>query len=71
MVTVIRRMRKLRTINDSQLTSAQLLALKLGPGAAVFPPEVTRLHLEFAVKQENGHTGARYLPYCETYIQSH
>ncbi|KAL3417784.1 50s ribosomal protein mrp49 [Phlyctema vagabunda] len=57
MVSVIKRMRHLRT---------KLLGIRLGPGAAVLPKEVTRIHMEFAV-QTNGHYGARkfwkqYLP---------
>ncbi|RDW82255.1 hypothetical protein BP6252_03367 [Coleophoma cylindrospora] len=49
MVSVVRRMRNLRT----------LLAIRLGPGAAVFPPEVNRIHMDFAAKPSDGHMGPR------------
>ncbi|MCJ1485642.1 hypothetical protein MMC06_005817 [Schaereria dolodes] len=49
MVTIIQRMRKLKT----------LLAIRLGPGAAVLPNDVKRIHLEFAHKLNDGHFGAR------------
>merc|ERR1711964_827654 len=50
MVAVIKRMRKLR---------AKLLAIRIGPGAAVLPPEVTRIHMDFARDIEDGHYGPR------------
>lgn len=37
----------------------QLSSLRNGPGAATLPPTVTRLHLEFAHKQDKGHAGSR------------
>ncbi|KAK0107318.1 hypothetical protein ONS95_004012 [Cadophora gregata] len=49
MVAVIKRMRKLRA----------LLAIRIGPGAAVLPPEVTRIHMDFARDIEDGHYGPR------------
>jgi len=52
MVAVIKRMRKLR---------AKLLAIRIGPGAAVLPPEVTRIHMDFARDIEDGHYGPRYI----------
>ncbi|KAI1084451.1 CI-B8 domain-containing protein [Whalleya microplaca] len=36
-----------------------LLALRHGPGAAVLPPEITRIHLDFALKWNDGHLGPR------------
>ncbi|MCJ1253432.1 hypothetical protein MMC24_001243 [Lignoscripta atroalba] len=44
-----------------------LLAIRLGPGAAVLPHDVKRIHLDFAYKLNDGHFGARkfwqnYLP---------
>jgi len=58
MVSIIRRMRKLK---------AKLLAIRLGPGAAVLPKDIKRLHLDFAFKLNDGHLGPRkfwrnYLP---------
>ncbi|KFZ12811.1 hypothetical protein V502_06915 [Pseudogymnoascus sp. VKM F-4520 (FW-2644)] len=57
MVSILRRMTKLRA----------LLAIKLGPGAAVLPKNVTKLHMEFAKRMNDGHFGPRkfwqsYLP---------
>ncbi|KAH7356861.1 50S ribosomal protein-like protein Mrp49 [Rhexocercosporidium sp. MPI-PUGE-AT-0058] len=49
MVAIIKRMRKLRA----------LLAIRIGPGAAVLPPEVTRIHMDFARDLEDGHYGPR------------
>lgn len=34
--------------------------LKCGPGAAVLPPEITRIHMDFALKINGGHMGAKY-----------
>ena len=33
--------------------------VRLGPGAAVLPKDVKRLHLEFAQKSQDGHLGSR------------
>ncbi|KFY74689.1 hypothetical protein V501_02765 [Pseudogymnoascus sp. VKM F-4519 (FW-2642)] len=49
MVGILRRMTKLRA----------LLAIKLGPGAAVLPKNVTKLHMEFAKRMNDGHYGPR------------
>ncbi|KAF8863563.1 hypothetical protein BDZ45DRAFT_103833 [Acephala macrosclerotiorum] len=49
MVSIVRRMRKLKA----------LLAIRLGPGAAILPPEVTRIHMDFARAVEDGHWGPR------------
>ena len=94
MVSVIKRMRKLRTVSkpplnssldplltidstegiplpnlelqpviqNSLLTPFQLLAIRVGAGAAILPPEVTKIHMDFALKIEDGHAGAKYLP---------
>ncbi|PYH84194.1 50S ribosomal protein Mrp49 [Aspergillus uvarum CBS 121591] len=60
MVNVFKRMRKLKT---------QLLNVRVGTGAAVFPaapsatqefPAITRLHLTYARKIYGGHQGARH-----------
>ncbi|KAK4102580.1 hypothetical protein N658DRAFT_495287 [Parathielavia hyrcaniae] len=50
MVGVIRRMNKLNAV---------LVGIRNGPGAAVLPKDVTRIHLEFAHKINNGHMGPR------------
>ncbi|KAI9697228.1 MAG: hypothetical protein M1836_004792 [Candelina mexicana] len=57
MVSVLKRMRKLKA----------LLAIRLGPGAAHLPPDVKRIHMDFAYKINDGHFGPRkfwrlYLP---------
>ncbi|KAI0865549.1 CI-B8 domain-containing protein [Xylaria cubensis] len=36
-----------------------LLNLRHGPGAAILPPEITRIHLDFARKWNEGHLGPR------------
>ncbi|KAI0439196.1 CI-B8 domain-containing protein [Xylaria telfairii] len=36
-----------------------LLALRHGPGAAILPPEITRIHMDFALKWNDGHLGPR------------
>ncbi|RBR24113.1 uncharacterized protein FIESC28_03013 [Fusarium coffeatum] len=37
----------------------KLVSLKVGPGAAILPPEVTRIHMDFATSFKNGHMGAK------------
>ncbi|KAI4869063.1 CI-B8 domain-containing protein [Hypoxylon rubiginosum] len=37
----------------------KLLALRHGPGAAILPPEITRIHMDFAQKWNDGHMGPR------------
>ncbi|KAI0906670.1 CI-B8 domain-containing protein [Ustulina deusta] len=49
MVNPGRRMNKLQVLLD----------LRHGPGAAVLPPEITRIHLDFARKWTQGHFGPR------------
>ncbi len=47
-----------------ELTSflpAQLLNIRVGPGAAVVSRDVTRIHMDFASNLEKGHTGPRYV----------
>lgn len=50
MVNLHARMRKLK---------ARLLDIRLGPGAVVLPHDVKRLHMDFAIKFNKGHFGAR------------
>ncbi|TAQ89121.1 hypothetical protein B7494_g2517 [Chlorociboria aeruginascens] len=57
MVKLLKRMAKLRT----------LLAIRLGPGAAILPSEVRLIHMDFAMAGKDGHKGSRlfwrkYLP---------
>ncbi|KAI0389201.1 CI-B8 domain-containing protein [Xylariaceae sp. FL0594] len=36
-----------------------LLSIRHGPGAAILPPEISRIHLDFAMKWNDGHLGPR------------
>ncbi|KAL6826820.1 mitochondrial ribosomal protein L51 [Trichoderma sp. SZMC 28015] len=54
-----------RTRTYAALT--QLINIRCGPGAAILPAEVTRIHMDFALRLKGGHMGARkfwreYLP---------
>ncbi|KAM0741183.1 hypothetical protein ACQRIT_004040 [Beauveria bassiana] len=45
----------------------RLLNLRMGPGAAILPSEVSCIHMDFALRTHNGHMGAKkfwreYLP---------
>ncbi|KAI5918759.1 50S ribosomal protein mrp49 [Camillea tinctor] len=42
------------------ILKAKLLDLRHGPGAAILPPEITRIHLDFALRWNDGHYGPRY-----------
>ncbi|OAA79531.1 50S ribosomal protein Mrp49 [Akanthomyces lecanii RCEF 1005] len=42
--------------------SLQLLNLRMGPGAAILPPEVSQIHMDFAMRTQNGHMGANLPP---------
>ncbi|PTB43413.1 hypothetical protein M441DRAFT_372192 [Trichoderma asperellum CBS 433.97] len=49
------------------LLRKKLINIKCGPGAAILPSEVTRIHMDFAIRLKGGHMGARkfwkeYLP---------
>ncbi|KAI9885106.1 MAG: hypothetical protein M1823_003117 [Watsoniomyces obsoletus] len=62
MVGVAKRMTKL----------AALVELRTGPGAAILPPNVKRIHMDFAFKIDQGHRGPRhfwrhYLPRLKYY----
>ncbi|KAI0532226.1 mitochondrial ribosomal protein L51 [Xylaria digitata] len=41
------------------ILQAKLLNLRHGPGAAILPPEITRIHMDFAVRWNDGHFGPR------------
>ncbi|KAF2800500.1 hypothetical protein K505DRAFT_320398 [Melanomma pulvis-pyrius CBS 109.77] len=49
MVHIVKRMRKLR----------ELLWIRVGPGAIIFPKEVSKIRMEFSANIEGGHRGAR------------
>lgn len=49
---------------DANQVPPQLLNLKMGPGAAILPPEVSQIHMDFAMRTHNGHMGAKYVPMC-------
>ncbi|QSZ33322.1 hypothetical protein DSL72_002910 [Monilinia vaccinii-corymbosi] len=72
MVNLIKRMSKLRAGKEIHMilsliprfeidlpAFAQLLEIRLGPGAAILPPEVTRIHLDLAYGLA-GHLGPRH-----------
>lgn len=50
MVGIGRRMNRLKT---------QIMSIRLGPGAAVLPSNVTRIHMHFAKQGKDGHFGAK------------
>lgn len=41
------------------ILKVKTLALRFGRGAAVLPPEITRIHLDFAQRWNDGHMGPR------------
>ena len=45
------------------LTTPQLLSIRIGPGAAILPRDVSRIHMDFAPKFNDGHLGPRYSPH--------
>lgn len=45
--------------SSNEHSAKQLMEVRNGPGAAILPPNVTKLHLEFAHKWNNGHLGPR------------
>ncbi|TVY94215.1 hypothetical protein LAWI1_G000171 [Lachnellula willkommii] len=50
MVNIAQRMTRLK----------ELLRLRVGGGAAILPPEVTRLHMDFVMTYDEGHKGPRH-----------
>jgi hypothetical protein len=40
----------------------QLLAIKIGPGAALLPKNVQRIHMDFGVKIDGGNRGPKSVP---------
>ncbi|KAJ4254919.1 hypothetical protein NW762_009717 [Fusarium torreyae] len=49
----------MRSLGERFNKLRRLINLQCGPGAAVLPPEVTRIHMDFAVHLNGGHMGAR------------
>ncbi|KAI5864228.1 CI-B8 domain-containing protein [Durotheca rogersii] len=45
-----------------------MLAIRHGPGAMILPPEITRIHLDFAQKSAGGHMGPRCATSHKKYI---
>lgn len=45
--------------DDRLLTVQKILKLRNGPGAAILPPSLTRIHLTFA-HNTTGHIGLQY-----------
>ncbi|KAK5997055.1 hypothetical protein PT974_02406 [Cladobotryum mycophilum] len=57
----------MRSLGERLNLLRKLVTIQCGPGAAVLPPEVSRIHLDFAITLKGGHMGARkfwkeYLP---------
>ncbi|KAK2591196.1 hypothetical protein QQS21_011104 [Conoideocrella luteorostrata] len=57
----------MRSLGERLNLLRKLISLRCGPGAAILPPEVTRIHMDFAIRMSDGHMGARkfwreYLP---------
>ncbi|KAL6698996.1 mitochondrial ribosomal protein L51 [Trichoderma pleuroticola] len=53
--------------NSTYAALTQLINIRCGPGAAILPAEVTRIHMDFGLRLKGGHMGARkfwreYLP---------
>ncbi|KAF4471459.1 ribosomal MRP49 [Fusarium albosuccineum] len=49
----------MRSLGERLNTLRRLINIQCGPGAAVLPPEVTRIHMDFARSLKGGHMGAR------------
>ncbi|MCJ1392443.1 hypothetical protein MMC18_005310 [Xylographa bjoerkii] len=62
MVNIAKRMRHLKT----------LFSIRLGPGAAILPKDVKRIHLDFAAKFNDGHLGPRrFFQHCLPRLKYH
>ncbi|MCJ1402667.1 hypothetical protein MMC11_005887 [Xylographa trunciseda] len=62
MVNIAKRMRHLKT----------LFSVRLGPGAAILPKDVKRIHLDFATKFNDGHLGPRhFFQHCLPRLKYH
>ncbi|KAI5466890.1 hypothetical protein BGZ63DRAFT_10648 [Mariannaea sp. PMI_226] len=49
----------MRSLGERLNLLRKLVNIQCGPGAAILPPEVTRIHLDFAKRLDGGHMGAR------------
>ncbi|CAM1503876.1 Fc.00g014670.m01.CDS01 [Cosmosporella sp. VM-42] len=49
----------MRSLGERLNLLRKLVNIQCGPGAAILPPEVTRIHLDFARSLKGGHMGAR------------
>ncbi|GAB0134243.1 hypothetical protein EsDP_00002623 [Epichloe bromicola] len=49
----------MRSLGERLNLLRKLINLRCGPGAAILPPEVSRIHLDFAARMDDGHMGAR------------
>ncbi|KAM4059933.1 mitochondrial ribosomal protein [Hirsutella rhossiliensis] len=49
----------MRSLGERLNLLRELINLRCGPGAAILPPEVTRIHMDFALKFNGGHMGPR------------
>ncbi|KAL7783041.1 mitochondrial ribosomal protein L51 [Trichoderma afarasin] len=57
----------MRSLGERLNLLRKLINIRCGPGAAILPAEVTRIHMDFALRLKGGHMGARkfwreYLP---------
>ncbi|KAJ6781308.1 hypothetical protein PWT90_07086 [Aphanocladium album] len=49
----------MRSLGERLHLLRKLLNLRMGPGAAILPPEVSQIHMDFAMRTHNGHMGAK------------
>ncbi|KAF4450977.1 hypothetical protein F53441_5968 [Fusarium austroafricanum] len=49
----------MRSLGERFNKLRRLVSLRCGPGAAILPPEVARIHMDFATSFKNGHMGAK------------
>ncbi|KEY70400.1 hypothetical protein S7711_06568 [Stachybotrys chartarum IBT 7711] len=49
----------MRSLGERLNNLRRLISLRCGPGAAVLPAEVTKIHMDFARKINGGHMGAK------------
>ncbi|PFH61422.1 hypothetical protein XA68_17408 [Ophiocordyceps unilateralis] len=51
--------RPISLLRASSHRPSQLVKIRCGTGAATLPPEVTKIHLDFGLRMDLGHMGAR------------
>ncbi|OAA70467.1 50S ribosomal protein Mrp49 [Cordyceps fumosorosea ARSEF 2679] len=49
----------MRSLGERLHLLRKLLNLRMGPGAAILPSEVSHIHMDFALRTHNGHMGAK------------